>query len=96
VAFTEDLSVFLTDFGVSVAFVGADPNMLGIMDAPGLYVLADQGRAPVNATDRTVVVRTDQLGTLDQGATIAVDAVPYTVREILPLDDGAFSLVSLR
>jgi hypothetical protein len=56
----------------------------------------DEGRAPINATDRTVVIRTDQQGTLAQYDTITVDAVPYTVREIQPLEDGAFSLVSLR
>jgi hypothetical protein len=94
--FTEDLSVFFPDFGVSVAFVGAEPDMQGLMDAPGLYVLADQNHAPINATDRSVVIRSDQVGTLAQGSTISVDAIPYTVREILPLDDGAFSLVSLR
>lgn len=95
-ALVEDLSLFLNDFGVSVAFVGAEPDMLGLMDAPGLFVLADDGRAPINATDRTVLVRSDQLGTLAQGDTITVDAVPYAVREILPWEDGAFSLVSLR
>lgn len=95
-AFTEDLDQFLVDFGVSVAFDGADPGMLGIVDAPGLFVLADQGRGAVNATDRVVAVRSDQLGTLAQGETIVVDAVPYLVREIQPLEDGAFSLVSLR
>jgi hypothetical protein len=96
VAFVEDLSVFFPDFGVSVAFDGAEPDMLGLMDAPGLYVLGDQGRATINATDRTVILRTDQLRTLDQGSTITVDAIPYLVREIQPLEDAAFSLVSLR
>jgi hypothetical protein len=96
VALVEDLSLFMADFGVSVAFQGAEPNMLGLMDAPGLFVLANEGRAPINATDRTVLVRTDQLGTLDQGETITVDAIPYVVREILPWEDGVFSLVSLR
>jgi hypothetical protein len=95
-ALAEPYNEFLRDFGVSVAFVGADPNMLGIVDAPGLFILADQGRGSVNATDRTVVVRSDQLGTLAQEATIVVDAVPYLVREIQPLDDGAFTLISLR
>lgn len=95
-ALVEDLSLFLNDFGVSVAFVGAEPNMLGIMDAPGLFVLADEGRATINATDRTVLVRTDQLGTLAQGDTITADAIPYAVREIVPWEDDAFSLVSLR
>jgi hypothetical protein len=97
VALVEDLNAFFPDLGVPVAFVGAEPNMLGIMDAPGLFVLqGDNGRAPVNATDRTVLIRSDQVGTLGQGDTITVDAVPYAVREIVPWEDGAFSLVSLR
>ncbi len=96
-ALVEDLSQYLQDFGVSVAFVGAPPNMLGILDAPGLFVLeGDQGRAPINATNRTVLIRSDQVGTLGQGDTITVDAIPYLVREIVPWEDGAFSLVSLR
>lgn len=96
-ALVEDLNAFFPDFGVSVAFVGAEPSMLGIMDAPGLFVLeGDQGRAPINATDRTVLIRSDQVGTLGQGDTIVVDAIPYAVREIVPWEDGAFSLVSLK
>lgn len=96
-ALVEHLADFFADFGVSVAFDGAEPDMLGIVDAPGLYVLeGENGRAPINATDRTVVVRTDQLGTLAQDDTIVVDGIAYRVREIQPLEDGAFSLVSLR
>lgn len=91
----DDLDEFVRD-GVSVTFDGAAPDLQGWLDAPGAFVLADQGRAPVNATDRAVLLRTDQLGTLAQGSTIVVDGVPYTVREMQPIDDGAFSVISLR
>jgi hypothetical protein len=97
VAFVEDLDAFTADLdSVEVSWDGSEPNLRGYVDAPGLFILADQGRAPVNATDRTLLIRSDRLDTLNQGDTITVDAVPYLVREIQPVEDGAFSLVSLR
>ena len=96
-AFSEDLDAFTADLdSVEVSFDGSEPNLRGYVDGPGLFVLGDQGRGTINATDRTLLMRTDRLGTLAQGDTIVVQAVPYLVREIQPLDDGAFSLVSLR
>jgi len=95
-AFTEDLSVFLADFGVPVSFTGSAAGMLGIMDLAEIEVLGDRGRAVVSAADRTLLIRTAQKGVLTQGSAISVDSVSYTVRDIGPFEDGAFSLVHLR
>jgi hypothetical protein len=96
-AFDEDLDAFTADLDrVEVSFAGSEPNLYGYMDAPGQFILGDLGRGNVNATDRTVLVRSDRLGVLAQGETIVVAAVPYIVREIQPIEDGAFSVVSLR
>lgn len=95
-ALTEDLDVFLRDMGVDVAFDGAEPNTLGLVDGPGLDILGDGGRAAVSAVDRRMLMRTDRLGTLGDGDTIVVDSVPYTVRDIQPFEDGVFSLVFLK
>jgi hypothetical protein len=95
VAFAENLAEFLADFGVSVSFTGSPAGMLGIVDAPGAHLL-DLGSSVVSASERTVLIRTDQVGLLVSGSTIVVDGVSRIVRDYLPTDDGAFTLVSLR
>jgi hypothetical protein len=96
-AFDEDLDAFTADLDrVEVSFAGSEPDLYGYVDAPGVSILGDLGRGAVNATDRTLLVRSDRLTTLEQSETIVVAAVPYIVREIVPIEDGAFSLVSLR
>ena len=95
-ALTEDLSVFLADFGVSVSFTGSTAGMLGIQDLEGVTLLGDDGRAGVSAGDRTVLIRTDQKGSLTQGSNITVNGSTRKVRDIQPFEDGAFSLVRLR
>ena len=97
--FTEDLSVFLQDFGVPISFAGSAAGMLGIEDMPELTVLDDQGRAAVSTTRRTVLVRTDQKGALTQGSAITVNGNSRVVHDLgVPpeLPDGAFTLVVLR
>jgi hypothetical protein len=96
-ALTEDLSVFLADFGVSVSFSGSTAGMLGIVDAPGLTTLGDdEGRARLVATERTCLIRSDQRGSLKAGSSVTVDGTAYVVREALPYEDGAFTLLALR
>jgi hypothetical protein len=95
-ALTESLGVFVADFGVPVSFSGSVAGMKGIMDLTGSHVLGDDGRAVISAADRTVLIRTSQKGALTQGASITVNSVSYVVRDLGPIDDGSFTVVSLR
>jgi hypothetical protein len=95
-AFTESLGVFLADFGVTVSFTGSAAGMLGIEDAPGILALDSEQFAGVQQTDRTVLIRTDQKGALATGTAITVNGTARVVRNILPFEDGAFTLVWLR
>ena len=84
-AFTEDLDLFLTDFGVPVS-TGVVSG-LGILDLPS-QVVAD-GR--VLTTDYKLTVKTSQFGGLLYGDAITVDGANYQVREAMKVDDGQFS-----
>jgi len=95
-AITEDLDAFLRDFGVSVSFTGSAAGMLGIEDAQGLLALPGEQFPGVQATDRTVLIRTDQKGALAPGSAITVNGTARVVRNVLLHEDGAFTLVSLR
>jgi hypothetical protein len=96
VAFTESLNTFLADFGVSVSFTGSTAGMLGIEDAPGVLGLVTDQFPGIQQTERTVLVRTDQKGALAPDASITVNGTARVVIDILPFEDGAFSLVRLR
>lgn len=86
---SEDLSVFLSDFGVSVT---AGPvSGLGILDMP-TQVIAD---GQVLSTDYALTCRADQFGNLLYGDAVTVGGVAYSVRETRRLDDGAFVEVAL-
>lgn len=88
-ALTEDLSMFLADFGVTVTS-GAVSGM-GILDMPS-EVVAD---GMVLTTDYKVTVRTSEFGGLIYGAGVTVDGVTYQVREALKVDDGNFTELML-
>jgi hypothetical protein len=96
VAFDEDLDVFLADFGVPVSFSGSIAGMVGIKDGPGLLALPGEQHPGVQATDKTVLIRTDQKGTLKPKDAITVDGTSGTVRDVLAYQDGAFTLVAYR
>jgi hypothetical protein len=83
-AFTEDLNLFLADFGVPV--VAGTTSDLGILDMPS-EIVAD---GVVLTTDYKLTCKTALFGGLVYGDTVAVDGVNYTVREVMRLDDGAF------
>jgi hypothetical protein len=85
VALTEDLSIFLADFGVTVTS-GAVSGM-GILDMPS-QVVAD---GMVLTTDYKLTVRTSDFGGLLYGDAVTVDGVNYQVREAMKLDDGQFT-----
>jgi hypothetical protein len=89
-AWTEDPTDFLQDFGVTVT-AGAVEG-LGILDMPGEYV-AD-GR--VITTEYLLRCQVSKFGELAYGDSVTVDGVSYTVREQpLRIDDGVFCLVLL-
>ena len=89
-AFTEDLSLFLADFGVSVT-AGAISG-LGILDMPS-QVVAD---GMVLTTDYRVICKTADFGGLKYGDSITVDGVSYQVRENQFIDDGKMCEIYLQ
>jgi hypothetical protein len=86
---TEDLSLFLADFGVTVTS-GAVSGM-GILDMPS-QIVAD---GMVLTTDYKLTVRTSEFGGLIYGAAVTVDGVNYQVREAMKVDDGQFTELML-
>lgn len=90
-ALTEDLNQFLDDFGVSCT-AGAI-SALGILDMPGRVIGAD---GMVLTTDYVLTAKASDFGSLRYGDSITVAGAAYTVRETLPIDDGAFVEISLQ
>jgi len=98
-AWTEDLAIYFNADAPSsarVSFTGSPAGMYGIVGAPGELAL-DSGQFPgVQQTDRAVLIRTDQKGALKPDDAITVGGTAYTVRYLLPVDDGLITLVYLR
>ena len=89
-AWTEDPTDFLEDFGVSVTANGT--TGLGILDMPGEYV-AD-GRVITN--EYLLRAEASKFGSVTYGDSMTVAGVAYQVREApLLVDDGVFCLVLL-
>ena len=89
-AITEDLDIFLADFGVSCTAGAVTAN--GILDMPS-QILSD---GMVLSTDYTLTARASNLGSLIRGNSITVDSVAYTVRETMLIDDGKFVQIALQ
>ena len=70
---TEDLDVFLSDFGVSVT-AGAVSGT-AILDMPGESIMDDM----VISTGYALTARADQFGELGYGDFVTADGVPYVV-----------------
>ncbi len=87
---TEDLNLFLEDFGVTCT-AGA-VTALGILDMPS-QVVAD---GMVLTTDYKVTCRASVFGGLKYGDAITVDGAAYTVRENMLIDDGKFCEIMLQ
>jgi len=83
-ALTEDLDIFLEDFGVTCT--SGATTAKGILDMPS-QVISD---GMVLTTDFTLTARATAFGALIRGAAITVDSVAYTVRETMLIDDGQF------
>ena len=83
-AFVEDsttLSAYLNDFGVSCTSGGTTAN--AILEQPDLVLAGNQ----IVSTDYQLTAKTSDFGSLIAGASITVDSVAYTVREVRKLDD---------
>lgn len=85
-----DLDLFFS-FGASSVTAGAVSG-LGLLMMPG-EIIAD---GMVLTTDYELTVKTSQFGNLQYGTGIVVDAVPYTVRNVKPIDDGRLSVVQMQ
>ena len=91
--FTEDLSVFLADFGVPCSANGRD--FLGIFNMPGQAL--DLGHIGAISTEYSVLVMTADgvAANLKHGALITVNGQVFKVQTKLPEDDGAFTTYNL-
>jgi len=89
-AISEDLTVFLNDFGVSCT-AGA-VSALGILDMPSQVLAGDM----VLSTDYMLTARFADFGGLQYGDPITVAGVNYQVRETRQIDDGAFVEIGLQ
>jgi hypothetical protein len=89
-ALSEDLNVFLDDFGVSCT-AGA-VTALGILDMPSQIISGDM----VLSTDYTLTARAADFGGLLYGDSITVATIAYQVRETRLIDDGAFVEIGLQ
>ncbi len=89
-AFTEDLSIFLADFGVTCT--SGATTALGILNMPS-QMLSD---GMVLTTDYTLTAKASDFGTLIRGDSITVEAIAYTVRETMFVTDGKFVEIALQ
>jgi hypothetical protein len=89
-AISEDLTIFLVEFGVTCT-AGAI-SALGIIDMPSQVVAGDM----VLSTDYTLTARFADFGGLQYGDPITVGGVNYQVRETRQIDDGAFVEIGLQ
>jgi hypothetical protein len=81
---TEDLTVFLADFGVSVT-AGAVSG-LGILDMPGEVVMDDN----VISTAYRLTCLSSEFGELGYGDQVVADGLTYLVQELQLITDGRF------
>ena len=88
-AFSEDLDLFFTDFGIPVT--AGTTKGIGILDMPS-EIVAD---GVVLTTDYRLTCRTSDFGHLLYGDTVTVEDTNYTVRETMKLDDGKLCTVML-
>lgn len=87
---SDDATLFLADFGVSVT-AGAVSG-LGILDQNSEMLLGDQ----VVSVDYALTCQSSLFGTLAYGNTVTVAGTSYEVRhEPMRLDDGTFCVVPL-
>ena len=91
-AFTEDLSVFLSDNDFAVSVVAGAVTGLGILDMPS-EIIAD---GVILTTDYKLTCETSKFGNLLHSDAVTVNGSAYTVRSNSLIDDGAFCEVMLQ
>jgi len=92
VALTEDLDVFLVDFGEAFTLQGgAGGGVTAIFDVAYLQELGVAGTDPAALVKASAVVAGDVGKTFTRVGT----GVVYTIRNRQPQDDGAFVLLDL-
>ena len=87
---TEDLNLFFADFGVSFT-AGAISGMC-IKDMSGFGILDDRIVDP----GHVVLVKTSAFNNLFSGISATVAGRPFLIKDAMPVEDGAFSLVTLK
>lgn len=87
---TENLDIFLQDFGVTCVSGGV--TALAILDMPS-QIVAD---GMVLTTDYTLTAKASDFGTLKYDTAITVAGVAYTVRDTKFVDDGKFVEIALQ
>ena len=88
-AFTEDLDIFLADFGDEVVYKGVIYK--GILEQPD-EIVAD---GLVMTTDYELTAKTSDLGGLVFDNIVQINGDDYKVRSARKIDDCSFCLVSL-
>lgn len=86
---TENLDVFLNDFGVTVTFGAL--TFKGILDTPDDII----GGGVAISTEYTLTVKSSSIATLEELNLISIGGENYKVRSIRKLNDGSFSSVTL-
>ena len=92
-AFTEpaaSINAMLNDFGVSCTSGGTIGK--GVLNQPDQVLAGDF----IMSTDYVLRAKTSDFGSLIAGASITVDSVSYTVREVRKLNDGTFCELSIQ
>jgi hypothetical protein len=87
---TEDTSLLLADFGVSV--VAGTASGLGILDMPSELIVDGQ----VISTEYTLTCESAKFGDLLYGSQLTVNGAAYTVRANVLISDGVFTQLSLQ
>lgn len=83
---SENLDLFVADFGVTVTFGASTAK--GILDMPTEIIAGGM----VLNTDYQLTFKTAALPGLDYQSAITVDGASYIVREVRAQDDGRFSV----
>ena len=92
-AFTEpaaSINAMLNDFGVSCTSGGTTGK--GVLNQPDQVLAGDF----IMSTDYVLRAKTSDFGSLIAGASITIDSVAYTVREVRKLNDGTFCELSIQ
>lgn len=86
---SENLDVFLADFGVTVT--NGTTTTTGVLDMPSEVIAGGM----VITTDYALTVKSSAFPGLKYADALTVDGAAYTVREVRAQDDGQFSTVYL-